>query len=196
MATLYLIRHPLTQPDPAQPASQWALAPAGHEQVAALVAAPLWNIVTRIYTSGHGKARIVGEAIHHAHDIPHTVIDDLQEAQRDHFLDNEQFLAAQQRFFAEPDRAPVPEWEMARAAGERFARAMQQILTTHPAAESLAVVSHATVLTLYVARLRGEAPSFDFWQTIGFGEVLAVDRATQQPITGFLAAPFDGLYSS
>ena len=62
---LILIRHPQTQPDPADPASSWRLSPAGEAQVRALVAAPLWDGITAIYTSQEYKAAAVGEATLH-----------------------------------------------------------------------------------------------------------------------------------
>lgn len=193
MSYLYLIRHPLTVPDPVAPASSWGLSDAGHAQVRDLIAAPFWTRVRAVYTSDQYKAAVVGEAAAAAHAIPHYTIPDLTEAKRDSWAGRDAFLAAQGRFFAQPDDPPLPGWEPARSAGERFRAAVDGVLARHPADESLVVVAHATVLTLYNAHLCGEPPSFAFWQGIGFAAVQAVDRATLQPLTAYLAAPFDGL---
>ncbi|MBN1202907.1 MAG: histidine phosphatase family protein [Anaerolineae bacterium] len=193
MPLLYLIRHPLTQPDPAIPASGWRLSDAGHAQVRALAAAPFWRAVTAVYTSRSYKAAVVGEAVHTQHGIPFEQVQALEEARRDTWMGMEAFRSTQRLFFDRPDQPPHPEWEAADAARARFVAAMDGILKQHALTESLAVVAHGTVLTLYVAHLRGEVPSYDGWERIGFAAVMAVDRASLRPLTAFLAAPYDGL---
>jgi broad specificity phosphatase PhoE len=190
MPYLYLIRHPNTRPDPSTPASLWRLSDEGHAQVRRLLEAPFWQSVSAIYTSTEYKTIVVGEAIHAALEIPTHPMIDLGEAKRDTWLDGQEFLAVQNRFFVQPDQPPVPEWESAQSAQTRFVSAMERVLAN---AGSLVVVSHATVLTLYIAHLRHMLPSVAVWQTLGFMEVMAVDRATMQPVTEFLAAPYDGL---
>lgn len=192
-AYLYLVRHPHTQPNPAVPASRWRLSETGRAQVFALLDAPFWARVAAVYTSDHYKAAVVGQLAAPRYDLPHHVIPGLAEAQRDRWAGREAFLAAQARFFAEPDRAPLPGWESASAARERFCAAMDAVLAGHPAGESLVVAAHGTVLTLYYAHLRAAPPSMDFWRSIGFAAVQAVDRATMQPVTGYLTAPYAGL---
>lgn len=191
MSLLYLIRHPATKPDPALPAAEWTLSAEGRSQVPQLVNAPFWAGVRAVYTSNQFKAQVVGLAAGPMHRIPHTTVPDLTEARRDSWAGPDVFKAAQQRFFAQPDQAPLPGWESAQAASARFYAAMEKIAGRHPVSESLAVVAHATVLTLYYAQLCGEPPSFAFWQTIGFAAVMVVDRATMQPVTRFIVAPYD-----
>lgn len=193
---LYLIRHPHTQPDPARPASQWRLSDRGEAQVRALVDLPLWSRVTALYTSQEYKTTVVGEAVHAARRLPFIPLADLGEAQRDRWLGGAAFEAAQEAFLARPADPPVPDWEPADVARRRFVAAMDGILRQHPAGESLAVVSHATVLTLYTAHLAGEAPTHERWRAIGFMAIMAVDRATLRPLTPFLTAPYEGLPGS
>jgi broad specificity phosphatase PhoE len=190
---LYLIRHPHTRLDPAVPSSAWGLSATGSAQVSALADAPFWPGVTAIYTSDQPKTTVVGKALRAAHGIPHRVVPNLREAARDTWLEPEVFQAAQRALFADPDVRPATGWESAQEAAIRFSAAMDRILTQHPAGESLAVVSHATVLTLYAAHLRGVPPDYDQWQQIGFAAVLAVDRATLRPLTDFVTAPYEGL---
>ncbi|MEP0763294.1 MAG: histidine phosphatase family protein [Chloroflexota bacterium] len=194
MPLLYLIRHPRTQPDPSLRASQWELSEQGRTQVRALAALPLWAAVGAVITSAQRKAAAVGEAVRAAHGVPWHVVEALDEARRDSWLDPEQFSRAQRAFFAHPEMPPVPGWETARAAGARFAAAMDGGLAQYPG-QSLAVVAHATVLTLYAARLRGAAPRYDDWRAIGFAAIMAVDRASLRPLTPFLGAPWAGLPS-
>lgn len=193
MAFLYLIRHPLTAPDPAVPASLWRLSEEGYAQVQMVIAAPFWHTVTAVYTSDQHKAAVIGEAAAAKFGLPHHVIPDLTEAARDGWVDPAEFQAAQARFFADPHTVPLPGWESADSARARFVGAMEDLLAAHPAEDSLAVAAHATVLSLYVAFLRAIPATFEDWRSIGFATVCAVDRATMQPLTDFLAAPYAGL---
>jgi len=193
MGILYLIRHPHTQQDRTRPAAEWALSDRGREEVAALVAAPIWPAITAIYTSPQDKAATVGWALHAAHGIPSTPVPGLTEARRDRWLGAAAFEAAQHDFFEQPGRPAAPDWETADDARVRFAIAVTEILREHMLAESVAVVAHATVLTLFVAALRHELATFQDWQRIGFAAVMAVDRATMQPLTPFIAAPYGAL---
>lgn len=193
MSWIYLIRHPHTRQEPHVPPSRWGLSAAGEEQVRALVRAPFWAGVAAVYTSPQLKARVVAEAVQAAHNLPVRVVDGLDEARRDVWLAPEEFEAAQRAFLADPERAPVAGWEPAHAALRRFVAAMDGILARHPLHEPIAVVSHATVLTLYLAHLRGEPARFADWGQIGFAEVLALDRAAMLPLTEFCAWPYDDL---
>jgi broad specificity phosphatase PhoE len=118
---------------------------------------------------------------------------DLGEARRDVWVGGEAFFTAQADFFTQTAVPPVPGWESADAAQARFVTAMNRILSDHPPTESVAVVSHATVLTLYTAHLRGSAPSYREWSEIPFAAIMAVDRETLSPVTSFLSPPYEGL---
>lgn len=191
MPFLYLIRHPKTEPNPTLPASQWRINREGYRQVRSLIVARFWEDVTAVYTSREPKAYFVGAAVQSLHHIPFFAVEDLHEARRDEWLGFEAFQAAQTDFFARPSEAPVPTWESAGAAQVRFYRAVEEIEARHPPSDSLAIVAHATVLTLYIARLRGELPSYDWWRKLGFAEVMAVDRTNRLPVTEFLPAPYE-----
>jgi broad specificity phosphatase PhoE len=193
MAYLYLIRHPATQPDPAIPASQWWLSAAGRAQVHTLVNLPLWNHISTIYTSTQPKTSVVGELVYAAHGVPFVPLTALDEARRETWLDPEAFETAQRAFFAHPADPPVRGWEPARSAGLRFIAAMDHLLAVHKPADSLTIVSHATVLTLYVAHLREIAPSYEQWRKTGFAAIMALERGALRPVTPFLTAPYDGL---
>jgi broad specificity phosphatase PhoE len=193
MPYLYLIRHPSTQPDPAIPASQWWLSEAGRAEVRALVDLSIWKAVSTVYTSTQPKTTVVGELVYQTHSIPFVPLVALDEARRDTWLDLEAFDAAQRAFFAHPADPAVRGWEPARSAGLRFIAAMDHLLAVHKPADSLAIVSHASILTLYVAHLREITPSYEQWRKIGFAAVMAVDRAALRPVTPFLSAPYTDL---
>jgi len=148
--------------------------------------------VAAIYTSSQPKASAVGEAARTTHAVPWYAHPALGEARRDTWLDGAAFQAAQRAFFAQAEIPPAPGWESARQAGERFARAMDSLLSAHPA-ETIAVAAHATVLTLYTACLRGRPPTYEDWRAIDFAAIMVIDRATMRPLTPFVTAPYDGL---
>lgn len=193
MAYVYLIRHPATQPDPAIPASSWWLSEAGRAQVHTLVNLPIWQGVSTVYTSTQPKASVVGELVNTVHCLPFVPLIALDEAHRDAQLDPEAFDAAQRAFFAHPAQPPRRGWETARSAGLRFIAAMDHLLSVHKPADSLAIVSHGTVLTLYIAHLREITASYGQWRKIDYAAIMAVDRATLLPVTPFLTAPYDHL---
>ncbi len=193
MARLYLIRHPHTCPDPAVPASRWGLSERGEAEVWGLVALPIWARVAAVYTSREYKAAVVGQAVQSAHGVPWTQIEDLRESSRDAWIDAAAFEAAQRAYFAHSADPPAPDWESAQAATARFVAAVEALLKAHPPDDSLAVVAHATVLTLYAAHARGAPPAYDDWRAIGFAAVQVVDRAGLCPLTPFLSPPYDGL---
>lgn len=193
MAFLYLIRHPKTLPDPAVPASLWRLAPEGSMQVETLVSLPLWSSVAAIYTSSEPKTTAVGMAVHDVHNILFSPVADLGEARRDVWVGGEAFYTAQADFFTQTAVPPIPGWESADAAQARFVAAMNRLLSDHAPTDSLVIVSHATVLTLYAAHLRGSAPSYREWHNMGFAAIMAVDRTALTPVTSFLVAPYEGL---
>jgi len=193
VAFVYLIRHPHTQQVRTVPTSQWALSEEGHEQMRRLVAAPFWRCVSTVYTSRQPKTTLVGDAVRAAHGIPSVAVDDLGEARREEWVVPDSFQAAQAAFFSRVHTAPLPGWEPALHAQRRFTAAIEQVLARHHPSESVAIVSHASVLTLYVAHALHEAPSYDAWRTLGFAAVMALDRKSLHPITDFIDPPYAGL---
>jgi broad specificity phosphatase PhoE len=193
MAYVYLIRHPATQPDPAIPASQWWLSTAGRAQVHTLVHLPMWPAITTVYTSTQPKTSVVGELVHLTHGVPYLPLVALDEARREPWLDPEAFDVTQRAFFAHPTVSPMRGWECAQSAGLRFIAALDHLLAVHKPADSLAIVSHATILTLYAAHLREVTPTYDQWRKIEFAAIMAIDRTSLRPVTPFLAAPYAGL---
>ena len=193
MAYLYLIRHPATRPDPAIPASQWWLSAAGRAQVHTLVHLPIWKGITTVYTSTQPKTSVVGELVSLAHGVPTMPLVALDEARRDPWLDPEAFDVAQRAFFAHPADPPMRGWESAQSAVLRFIAALDHLRAVHRPADSVVIVSHASVLTLYVAHLREITPTVEQWRKIGFAAIMAIDRDTQRPVTPFLTAPYADL---
>jgi broad specificity phosphatase PhoE len=193
VSLLYLIRHPKTQPDPALPPPEWRLSPGGHAQVRALVAAPFWHQVAAMYTSQEPKTTLVGDAVQAAHGLAYTPVAELGEARRNTWIGFDSFKAVQHAFFSAPEVPAAPDWEPANTAQARFVAAIDGILAQHAPTDPVVVVTHGSVLALYVAHLRNETPHYEMWQQIGFAAIMAIDRATLRPLTAFLHAPYNHL---
>src|SRR5262249_47477752 len=79
------------------------------------------------------------------------------------------------RFFAEPGTHIMGN-ETADQADARFARAVDRICAAHPD-ETVVVVAHGTVITLFVSRATGIAP-FPFWKRLGLPAIVVLSRPT------------------
>lgn len=193
MPLLYLIRHPHTQVDLSTPVAAWRLSDAGRAQTGALAAARFWEHVAAVYPSTEPKAIRPAEAAARP-GTPVIPLADLAEVDRTAYTapDMDAYTAAVAAFLAGPDTS-IHGWETAAHALARFRRGMADALSRHAETDTLAVITHGLVLTLYTAHLRGEPPSFAWWQVLDFAAVCAVDRATMQPLTGFLTAPYADL---
>ena len=94
------------------------------------------------------------------------VVDGLQEHDRSNtpWLDPEEFDRAVAAFFRHPTEL-VLGGETAHQASVRFARTMTKV-TSQYAEQSVAVFTHGTVLTLFVARATGIEP-LALWKRLG-----------------------------
>ena len=166
MRKLILVRHSLPVVTGEQPASRWQLSEQGRrrcERLAELLAA---HHPSAIVTSSEPKAietgQIAGERLGipveaapnlHEHERPGTGLDTL-----------ERFQAKVARLLEHPS-----EWvfgaETGDEARERFATAVDDALKQHPAG-NLAIVSHGTVMTLFLAHAVGINP-VPFWRGLG-----------------------------
>lgn len=194
MALLYLIRHPHTKLDLARPSTDWDLSETGRAQIAVLLDAPCWPHVRAVYASAEHKAMIPAEMAATRYGLTWRPVATLGEVDRRAYVapDQASYEAAVAAFFARPEASPFG-WETAAAALSRFRTALEGLLARHAPEESLAIVSHGLVLSLYEAHLRGEPPSLERWRALPFCAIAAVERGLLKPVTGFLAAPYAGL---
>ena len=66
--------------------------------------------------------------------------------------------------------------ETAAEAAARFERGLRAVLSSHPA-DGLAVVTHGTVLALFVAN-HNRVEAYAFWQTLKMPEALYLERTS------------------
>lgn len=151
---LLLIRHGPSQVDGDLPASQWGLTAAGEAKCADFARNQLLPYQpTRFFTSHEPKARQTGQIMAAALGLPCADAPDLHEHLRENapWFDNAaDFQAAVARLFARPDELVFGE-ESASEAQLRFQQAVAGLVGSY-AGDTLAIVSHGTVISLFVAQ--------------------------------------------
>jgi broad specificity phosphatase PhoE len=164
--TLILIRHSQSQQAPDRPASQWPLTAEGCRRCTALAARLAACAPDLIVTSRERKASETGALVAARLALPTLVAHGLHEHKREQvgWLSNPAFEQAVSAIFAQPNELVFGE-ETASQAGARFDAAVRDVLASHPA-QTVAIVSHGTVITLFLAQHAGVA-ALPFWTRLG-----------------------------
>ncbi len=162
---LVLVRHSMPEVEPDRPAQAWRLGEAGRGR-AELLASRLCGFSPGVIWSSHEtKAVETAEIIAGGLGVPVQVADGLEEHHRDgapFFPSHREFEAAVESFFVEPDRLVFGS-ETAHEALARFSGAIERIVAVGQA--DIVVVTHGTVMALYVAKVAGVEP-MDFWRRL------------------------------
>lgn len=174
MSTLVLIKHSTPDIKPDTPAAEWQLSAAGRRRAAMLAPALQKYTPTAIVSSAKPKAvetarilaGMLGQAVHinpglHEHDRRNVGWFDEATA----------FEQAVATFFATPDSLVLGA-ETANQAHARFSAAVDATMAQFPG-QSIAVVSHGTVITLFASRLLG-LPPVPFWKQLGLPSLVAL----------------------
>ena len=179
--------------DPTRQPHEWGLSDQGRIQVVKLSEAPFWQKVTALYSSNQGKAIEAAQTIGTNHKIEVTALPGLAEVWRgtEVYLSAAEYDNVLGRFFSLPNFS-IEGWERATNALARFSETVKELIAQRPG-ESVAILSHGTILTLYTAMLDQQTPTLDRWRNIEFATVAAVDIAPMRLITPFIAAPYEGI---
>jgi broad specificity phosphatase PhoE len=163
---LLLVRHSLTLQDPDVPSPSWRLSAEGRRRCEPLAATIAPFEPELFVCSTEPKARETAELAAAILDRPVQTVDGLQEHERPNvpLMEQGRFQSLIEDLFARPDDI-VFGAESATTALERFSRAINGLLVQHPQG-ALAVVTHATVLSLFVASTTGRNPH-DVWTRLG-----------------------------
>jgi broad specificity phosphatase PhoE len=164
---LILIRHAEPEIIPNRPASQWPLSEAGRLRCQTLADSLKAYDLDAVMSSTENKAIETGQIVAESLNKPFSTAEGLHEHERSNVTRFETRALFQERiaaFFREPERL-VFGTETADEAYARFSRSLLNLVTQQPG-QKLAIVTHGTVLTLFVARLGGLDP-FDFWSKLG-----------------------------
>ena len=162
---LILIKHARPEIDPNIPARYWRLSAEGRRAASALADTLASYQPFILIASPEPKARETAEIIAARLGLEMSVGPELYEHDRAKvpFLSQEAFLDAVARFFARPDELVFGN-ETAHQARQRFASAVEQIITAHPD-QNIVIVAHGTVISLFVGRRAGVDP-FNLWQRL------------------------------
>jgi broad specificity phosphatase PhoE len=166
MKTVILIKHSLPEITGNLPAREWRLSAAGRLRCKTLAERLEPHRPTRLVASREPKAYETAEEVAAHLGLPLTAENDLHEHvhSKAGLLRAEEFEAAVARFFAQPADLVFGN-ETADQAHRRFEQALALILEKYRD-ETVGVVTHGRVLTLFVTRALGLDP-FPFWKRLG-----------------------------
>ena len=152
--------------EPDRPASAWRLGEIGRQR-SELLASSLRSFNPEvIWSSTEPKAVETVEIVARAFGVPVQIAVGLEEHHRSgvpFYPTRDEFEAAVEKFFCSPDQL-VLGTETAQQARDRMAAAIDDVIDAGQA-DSI-VVTHGTVITLYVASVAGVRP-MAFWHRLG-----------------------------
>jgi broad specificity phosphatase PhoE len=161
------VRHSLPEFTTGVPASHWRLSAEGQERCTRLVERLGEHDPAVIVASREPKAIETGQIVADLLGVPFEIAEGLHEHERGPVRSlgsEEAFQALVASVFEQPGEL-VFGWETGEQARDRFTRALDRVIGLHPAG-NLAVVSHGTVMTLFLARAAEIAP-VPFWKRLG-----------------------------
>ena len=179
--SLILIRHSNVTIDPDKPAATWTLSDEGRTRAAALALHLRPYHLDQVISSIEPKAVETAEITARKLQTPLSTTPNLHEHERSQvpFHSRERFEAQVRELFATPNRLIFGD-ESADQAHARFASAVENLLKQH-SSQNLAVVTHGTVLTLYVSRLAKLEP-YSFWKQLGLPAFVVLSLPDMQVI--------------
>ncbi|MGE5589581.1 MAG: histidine phosphatase family protein [Bacillota bacterium] len=195
MTTLYLVRHAAPVQDYAQPFDQWVLSPEGREEAEALAREPFWDEVRAIYSSPDVKALATAEPAARRCGLPPRLMPCLGEVQRPPGQYFDDYPEVVRQYLATP-KGNLHGWEPNARARGRIGACVYRLLdrAQNPQAEGpLAIVGHGLTLTLLLATILNETPSFEIWKSIRIPDWAQVEVRTEGCLVrGSLEVPFSG----
>ncbi len=175
MKHLLFIRHAAVIQEPTISSHKWVLSENGRYRTYALIPHIAAYTPSRIITSHEQKAMQTGQIITEALDLPRTTAPGLQEHNRTgapYFEDVAEFHDTIQQLFLQPDEL-IFGTETATQARTRFTRAIHTLLAQYPT-DTLAIVSHGTVLTLFLTHHNPHLDPIPFWQQLKLPDLVVV----------------------
>jgi broad specificity phosphatase PhoE len=162
---LILVRHGHTEVSADTPSADWPLSAHGLARSRELGRRLGPVAAATIYSSTERKAVETARAIGEALQLPVATAEGLHEHDRrgTPLLEPRELETAMRRFFAAPSDCVFGR-ESAAAAASRFTRALDA-LTSTAAADDLVVVTHGTVMTLFLTGAGGIDP-YSFWRAL------------------------------
>lgn len=180
MRKLILIKHASPQVDPRTPSERWRLSEAGRAKCAPLAerlrALEPTIIVSSVEPKAEESARLVAGAL----GVPHVTATGLHEHDRSNVphLRSGEFISLMELLFRKPDERVLGR-ESASAASERFEQAVANVLEKHTEG-NVAIVSHGTVIALFLANHGAVGKPFELWRRLGLPSVAVLSLPEMQ----------------
>jgi broad specificity phosphatase PhoE len=183
-ARVVLIKHSVPEMQIQTESRFWHLSEEGRKRCAPLAEKLRRFKLARIVSSNEPKAVETAELLASELSRTHIVRPDLQENDRTGlgFVGLEAYQDTFRRFFAEPDRVVVGT-ETAEEARTRFSAAVEAVLEEFPD-ETLAIVTHGTVISLLVSEPTAE-DRFRLWRRLGLPSYVVVSRPSLEIVEEF-----------
>lgn len=171
---LILVKHSLPQIVEDRPANTWKLSAEGRLR-AHRMATQLEGLEPEvIVSSDEPKAQETAEILSRHFELDLHILPDLHEHDRSDvpYLSHRTFQASIREFFQKPDELVFGK-ETANEAYTRFYRSVHSILEKYQN-QTVLLVSHGTVISLFVARLTGSSV-LELWNELGLPSFIALD---------------------
>ncbi len=170
---IIFIRHAETQIDSKLPASQWRLANSAYQASEHLARELKRFKLKHIVTSEEFKAKETGRVIAEELNLPWETATNLHEHERKEvpFMEAEVWQQTIKDFFAKLDQRVLGE-ETANQALKRFDQAVRDVLKIY--SEPIAIVTHASVLSLFVAD-HNVLDIYAFWKSLKMPDSVVLD---------------------
>jgi broad specificity phosphatase PhoE len=165
MYKLILVKHSLPEILPEIAANEWHLSTEGRRRCQVLGDELAGYDPDLIFSSPEPKAGETAQIIAQQLVKPLFIVPGLHEHERKtvRFTNEDQFAASVKELFKQPDALVFGE-ETAAQSLNRFSSALDQLISQNRD-QNLVVISHGTVITLFVANICDIAP-FPFWSRL------------------------------
>ena len=175
MPHLVLVRHSIPILEENVPPNQWRLSEAGKAAALALAQKLASYSLDIIITSVERKAQETAVILAEELGVVWQTAPDLHEHERaaGPLGTREEFTAAVEALFSHPDEL-VMGLETAHQTLARYAAGVENVLAAHPD-QTVAIVSHGTVMALYIAQQTG-CDGLQLWQSLGLPTAIVLDR--------------------
>src|SRR4051812_34704743 len=163
MRKLILVKHAAPQVVPGVPPEKWTLSEQGKQRCAALADALRAYQPAAVVSSLEPKAAETGELVAGQLTLPFEAVEGLHEHDRSNVphLPSREFISLMELFFRRPAERVLGR-ETADEALRRFESAVERVQSDHPD-QTVAIVSHGTVIALFVAK-HGGGRAYDLWR--------------------------------
>jgi broad specificity phosphatase PhoE len=178
---LILVKHSVPEIQADRPASTWKLSEEGQKRAQQLAEQLKGFEPEVIVSSKEPKAKETAEILAGQLLLDLQIVPELHEHDRSNvpYLSHDTFQSSIQDFFQKPDELVFGR-ETANEAYARFYRVVHFILNKHRD-KTVVVVTHGTVISLFVSRLTGSS-DLELWKQLGLPAFVAMDLGSNTVI--------------